>query len=70
MDYKKPSTQREMVERMWYAIYGSNGDSIWSIVKDIDHRLDRLEKRNVAIVAGAGITVTLLNIGIALIAYL
>lgn len=30
-DRKRPETQREMIYQLWYAIHGSNGDSIWEM---------------------------------------
>ena len=36
----KPATTEEMVNQLWYAIIGSNGDGMAAKIKDIDNRLD------------------------------
>ena len=36
----KPATTDEMVNQLWYAIIGSNGDGMAAKVKAIDNRLD------------------------------
>jgi hypothetical protein len=42
MTPEKPKTQREMIEQMWYAIFGTNGSN--GIVKRIEHLEQRPQR--------------------------
>jgi hypothetical protein len=54
-DRKRPETQREMIYQLWFAIFGSNGDSIWELqratraeVKAVDRKLDEFLRSRAA----------------------
>lgn len=46
-------------------LHGTNGRGLWETVRDIDKRLDRLEKRMVAIFSGIAVIVTVANVVLA-----
>ena len=60
----KPDTQRETINQLWYAVQGSNGDSIWDRVRSLDERVKKLERRMFVFVGGFTAGVTLLNMAI------
>lgn len=39
----KPPTQKEMVDQLWFAIIGSNGDGLATQIKDTHSRVKKLE---------------------------
>lgn len=43
MSVQKPDSMQEMVDQVWYAMIGMNGDGLISRVIKLDDRLDRIE---------------------------
>lgn len=41
---QKPDTEEEMINQLWYAVIGSNGEGIAKRVSSIDTRLLKVEK--------------------------
>lgn len=44
MNIVKPATQKEMVDQLWFAIIGSNGDGLATKIKDTADRVVKIEK--------------------------
>lgn len=52
---RKPATQREMTEQLWFAVVGSNGEGIASLVRRNAEAIEKLERHIPSLVTRAEI---------------
>lgn len=53
-EVRKPATQKEMVEQLWYAVIGSNGEGLAETVKKLDKRVDHIDQQMPTLQTKAG----------------